>query len=286
MSRISYVNGAYLPHAEACVSIDDRGYVFADGVYEYFAFFNRRILDEERHLNRLERSLKAIEIAEPVSMRALSLIMRELLHRNPFTHGGLYLQISRGVARRDHPFPKQAKPSLILTVGPSKKPKPEQIEKGVGVCTAPDIRWARRDIKSISLLPNILARQLSASQGLRETWLIQNGVITEGSASNSYIVDKSGKVITHPANQWILGGITRDVVLELARANGIAVEERPFTLEEVRQASEAFLTSTSANVLPVTRVDDITIGNGKPGPVTQKLLTLVESHIEALQQAA
>lgn len=280
MARIAYVNGSYINHLEAAVHIEDRGYQFADGVYEYMAFYNRIILDVDLHLKRLERSLKELQIAAPMSMAALRIVIAELIARNGREDGGLYLQISRGVAKRDHVFPKHVEPSLVMTVCGAKTPKPQEMEKGVKVMTAPDIRWGRRDIKSISLLANILAKQEAAKQGLREVWLVEGkDYVSEGSASNVYIVTGKGVLVTHPANEHILGGVTRDVVLELARKSGISVEERPFSLREMSAAAEAFMTSTSINVLPVTQIDGKAVGDGSVGEVTRKLQQLYNAHI-------
>ena len=280
--RVSYVNGEYVQHYEAAVHIEDRGYQFSDGVYEYIAFYNRKLVDAELHLKRLERSLREVEIAMPMSILSMSVVIRELIARNNKNDGGLYIQISRGVAKRDHGFPKGVRPSLVMTVCGSKLPSEKQIKEGVSVITAPDIRWGRRDIKSISLLPNILAKQKAVEAGAREAWLVDGDIVSEGSASNSYIVSKAGQLITHPLNECILGGITREVVLKLACANSIPVAERVFTIAEVREAAEAFITSTSANVLPVVKIDGKTIGNGKPGPVSRRLNALYLDHIFTL----
>jgi D-alanine transaminase len=279
MARISYVNGQYLHHSESFVHIEDRGYQFSDGLYEYFAFYNRTLLDGDLHFKRLERSVKELEIAMPVSIAAMKILIRELIERNGREDGGLYLQITRGVAKRDHAFPKNTKPALVMTICAAKTPKESDVKNGVHVITAPDIRWARRDIKSVSLLGNVLAKQQAALVHAREAWLIDGGVITEGSASNSYIIDDKGTLITHPATHKILGGITRDVVITLARANNIAVSERSFTLDEAKNAREAFITSSSANVLPVVKIDDTTVGSGKVGSVTMQLQALYAEHI-------
>jgi len=279
MSRVSYVNGAYVHHCEAMVHIEDRGYQFSDGIYEYFAFYNRTLVDAGLHFKRLERSLAELQIALPMSTRAMAIVIRELIERNGREDGGVYLQISRGVARRDHAFPKQVKPSLVITVCGSKLPSEDQLKNGVKVITQPDIRWDRCDIKSLSLLGNILAKQTAAEVKAREAWLVDGKTVTEGSASNAYIVTKKGELITHPANHAILGGITRDVVLKLARKHKITVRERSFTLAEAKSAAEAFMTSTSANVLPVVMVDNQRIGSGKPGPITMQLQELYAKHI-------
>ena len=282
MARISYVNGEYLLHSEARVHIEDRGYQFADGIYEYCAFYNGTLLDADLHFKRLERSLHALEIPQPMSMAALSIVIRELIERNGKQDGGLYLQVTRGVARRDHPFPKHIKPVLSMTVCAAKSPKPQEVKNGVHAITYPDHRWYRRDIKSVSLLANIIAKNEAAKHAVREAWLLMDdGKFSEGSVSNVYIITAKGELQTHPADTHILGGVTRDVVLQLARANGIKVIEKPFSLADVKAAAEAFITSSSANVLPVVKLDDITIGSGKVGIVTQKLMTLYHAHIFA-----
>lgn len=279
MSRISYVNGRYLAHHESMVHVEDRGYQFADGIYEYIAFYNGIPLDIELHLDRLERSLFELDIHMPMSRGAMLIVMRELLLRNKKADGGIYMQITRGVAARDHGFPRGVRPALVMTVCGPKFAKAEFIENGVRVITQEDIRWGRRDIKSISLLANILAKQEAVRAQAREAWLLEGEVVTEGAASNAYIVDKDGVLVTHPATEKILGGITRDVVLHLAREAGIAVREEAFTISDVRGAAEAFLTSTSANVLPVVMVDDMRIGSGKVGAVTKQLQALYGEHI-------
>jgi D-alanine transaminase len=281
MARISYVNGRYVHHQEATVHVEDRGYQFSDGIYEYIAFYNRTLLDGDLHLARLERSLKELSIAMPVSRRAMELIIRELVERNGREHGGLYLQVTRGVARRDHPFPKQGvRPALVMTACSPKFPKPSEIKDGVKVITYPDQRWLRRDIKSVSLLANVLAKQEATKKQTREAWLLEDGdTVSEGAVSNAYIVTAQGELITHQTDEHILGGITRDVVLKLARKAGIRVSERPFSLSEAKKAAEAFLTSTSANVLPVAAIDDAPVGPGVPGKVTRKLQELYNAHI-------
>jgi len=277
---MSYVNGRYLHHAQAMVHMEDRGYQFSDGIYEVIAFYNRRLLDGALHAKRLWRSLRELQIAGPMSERALALVMQEVIARNDRTDGTLYMQISRGVARRDHPFPKSARPSVVMAVTGPKSPKEKEVREGVSVITAPEQRWARRDIKSVSLLPNVLAKQAATAAGAREAWLVdENGMISEGAVSNNAIVGAKQEIITHPANENIQGGITRDVVLTLARKAGMKVVERPFSLKEALGAKEAFLTSTTSNVLPVVRIDGKPVGNGRPGPVTQKLLGLYHEHI-------
>lgn len=280
MAKISYVNGRFVDHRKATVHVDDRGYLFSDGVYEVIAFYNRKLLDEALHLKRLQRSLKELEITAPMSISELKQIVRELLTRNSELHGSVYIQITRGVALRNHLFPQDARPSIMMTVNPPKFPKREEVQQGVKVVTMPDLRWGRRDIKSISLLPNVIAREQAHRAGAREAWLIgPDGYITEGSISNNFLVI-GGRIVTHPADHDILGGITRDVVLRLARKAGMKVEEKPFTLKQIAKAEEAFLTSTTSNVLPVVKVDGRNIGSGRPGEVTKQLLALYRRHIK------
>lgn len=280
MAKIDYVNGRYVHHRDAYVHREDRGYQFADGVYEVMAFYNRRFLDEELHLKRLERSLSELSIDMPMSWAAFSLIFRELLEKNTREHGTIYIQISRGVAQRDHSFPKNVKPSVVISITGPKLPRRQEVEQGVEVITAPDIRWERCDIKALSLLPNILAKQKAVESGVREAWLVRNGkVITEGSSTNSYIVNAKGDLVTHPLNNGILGGVTRDVLLSLARKNSIKVIERPFTINEVALAVEAILTSTTSNVLSVVKVNGRKVGTGVPGPITRRLQSLYAEHI-------
>ncbi|MFW0777133.1 MAG: D-amino-acid transaminase [Rickettsiales bacterium] len=280
MARIAYVNGQYVNQLEASVHIEDRGYQFSDGIYEYMAFYNRRLLDGDLHLQRMKRSLAALNIPQPMSAESMLVVINELIARNSREHGGLYIQITRGVARRDHPFPKDTKPSLVMTICAPKFAKPHEFAEGVKVITYPDRRWQRRDIKSVSLLANVLAKQEAVVNNVREAWLLRDGdTVSEASVSNAYIVDKDGTLITHPADEHILGGVTRDVVLRLARTSGVKVIERPFTMSEVKEAAEAFITSTSINILPVVKIDEHRVGAGKPGEVTLKLRQLYEEYI-------
>lgn len=279
MSRISYVNGRYVPHAQAMVSVEDRGYQFSDGVYEYLAFYNRTLLDEALHWRRLERSLKELSITPHVSINALSIIAQTLIEKNGREHGGLYLQITRGVAKRDHVFPRHTKSSLVMTVSAPKFPKPQEIKHGVKVITYADNRWARRDIKSVSLLANVLAKQEASHLHAREAWLVEGDFITEGAVSNAYIITKKNELITHPADKKILAGITREMVLQLAKKAEISVIQRPFSLAEAFSAAEAFITSTSANVLPVISIDGKKIGGGAVGLTTKKLQELYAEHV-------
>ena len=282
MARIAYVNGRWQPLAAPAVALEDRGYQFADGVYEAIKVIGGRARDLERHLDRLERSLREIAIAAPMSRAALRTVLAETLRRNRLSDALLYLQVSRGTAPRNHPFPRGARPSLAVTARRPHWPGAAEQEQGVWVLTTPDLRWGRCDIKSIGLLPNVLARQQAAAAGCREAWLVDNeGRVREGSASNAYIVDAAGTLITHPLGPEILGGITRQVVLELARSAQIRVEERAFSLTEARGAREAALSSTSSWLLPVVAIDGATVGDGRPGPVTRRLMELYAAHVAA-----
>jgi D-alanine transaminase len=283
VSRIAYVNGRYVPHSQASVSIEDRGYQFADGVYEVCEVRGGRLVDERRHMDRLVRSLAALRIAMPKPMAALGIILRETMQRNRVDNGIVYLQITRGAARRDHAFPPPGtRPSVVVTATRLDFDKAEAIAaEGIAVITLPDNRWERVDIKSIALLPNVLAKQAAREQGAREAWFVDGrGFVTEGSSSNAWIVTSAGKVVTRPADHSILKGITRTVVLEVMRAQGLELEERPFTVEEAYAAREAFLTSASQIVMPVVRIDGRPIGNGAPGLVATALRRDFHRHAE------
>ena len=272
MSRVAYVNGLYLPHRRAAVHIEDRGYQFADGVYEVIAVKNGSFVDDVPHLDRLDRSLRELEIAPPMSRAALRVVMAEMLRRNRIGDGILYIQMTRGVAARDHPFPADSDTSVVMTARIEPPQDPRLGENGVDVISIPDIRWKRCDIKSVSLLPNILGKQAAHRAGAFEAWQInEQGFVTEGTSTNAWIVDAEGRLCTPPIDQQILGGITRRRILKLAEREGIEFTERPFTLKEAQSAREAFITSATTLVLPVATIDDAVIGNGKPGTFTCKL---------------
>lgn len=281
MTRLCYVNGQYVPNAHAVVPMEDRGYHFADGVYEVIVFFGGKLLDEALHLERLKHSLSVLRMELPMSEGALKLVMRELIAKHPFRDGYIYVQITRGVAHRDHGFPKGVRPSVTMFVNREKKPSREQVERGVAVITVPDIRWGHCDAKTISLLPNVLARQQSIEVGARETWLVdKDGFITEGSHSNAYII-KGGVLITHPADTHILNGVRRINILRIARENGIPVEERAFHRDELAQAEGAFMSSATSNILPIVTVDGRAVGNAEPSELTRKLYALYQQHVTA-----
>jgi D-alanine transaminase len=284
MSRIAYVNGRYRPLAEAAVNVEDRGYQFSDGVYEVCEVRAGRLIDERRHMERLARSLSELRIAMPMSPAALSVVLRETVRRNRVRWGIVYLQITRGVARRDHAFPPAGTaPSVVVTARNLDLAQAERLAaEGVAVVTVPDNRWERVDIKSVSLLPNVLAKQTAREQGAREAWFVdREGRITEGSSSNAWIVTRDGKVVTRHADHAILSGITRAVVQDVLAAQGLKLEERPFTLEEAHAAREAFLTSASQIVLPVVKIDGRPVGNGAPGLVATALRRDFHRHAEA-----
>lgn len=274
MSRIAYVNGRYLPARDASVNVEDRGYQFADGVYEVCEVRGGKLVDAPRHLARLQRSLHELRIAEPMSMVAIEFIMRETARRNRVDYGLVYLQISRGVARRDHAFPQQAvRPSIVVTAkNLSFEKNQETAKKGIAVITTPENRWPRVDIKSVSLLPNVLAKQAAKDRGAYEAWFVdEKGFVTEGASSNAWIVTGDGRVVTRPADNHILSGITRAVLMNVLEALQLRLEERPFTVEEAYGAAEAFVTSASQIVMPAIRIDDRTIGDGTPGSVSRRL---------------
>jgi D-alanine transaminase len=268
MTRIAYVNGTYVPQREASVHIEDRGYQFADGVYEVIALQNGLLIDEERHLIRLERSLGELRIAPAMSRRALGLVMRELIARNNLESGSIYLQMTRAVAPRDHPFPANAKTQTVMTVK-RQKPLPKHLrDEGVRVITVPDIRWARCDIKSIGLLANVLAKQQAREAGAYEAWMVDSdGLVTEGSSTNAWIVSHAGELVTRHVSADILNGVTRLNVIDIARRLGSPLVERAFSVAEAKAAREAFITSTSIGVLPVSQIDDDSVANGKPGTI-------------------
>ena len=274
MSRIAYVNGRYVPHREASVHVEDRGYQFADGVYEVCEVRGGKLVDERRHMDRLERSLKELRIAMPMPRNALGLVLRETVSRNRVRDGIVYLQVTRGVARRDHAFPAAGTlPSVVVTAKNYDLEKNElAAADGVPVISVPDNRWERVDIKSVGLLPNVLAKQAAREAGAKEAWFVdQKGFVTEGSSTNAWIVTRDGAVVTRQADLGILRGITRTVVLEVIAEHGLKLEERPFTMEEAYAAREAFITSATQFVTPVVRIDGKPVGNGAPGLIASAL---------------
>jgi D-alanine transaminase len=283
MSRIAYVNGRYLPMRAAKVHVEDRGYQFGDGVYEVCEVRGGRLIDERRHLDRLKRSLAELRIRLPMSPAALGIVLREVIAKNRIGYGIVYLQVTRGVARRDHAFPApEVRPSVVVTARALDSARNEALAAaGIAVVSVPDNRWGRVDIKTIGLLPNVLARQAAIERGARDAWFVdKDGTVTEGASSNAWIVTQAGTIVTRPADDAILRGITRTVVLEAIKALGLALEERAFTLEEAYAAREAFVTAASQIVLPVVRIDGHPIGDGKPGPVATALRREFHRHAE------
>ena len=274
MSRIAYVNGRYVPHRDAAVHIEDRGYQFADGVYEVCEIWNGQVVDETRHLDRLERSLRELSIRMPISRAALKLVIREVVRRNRVRDGLVYLQATRGVAPRDHAFPaRPTAPALVMTAKSVPRAAGERLAtEGVAVITLPDNRWARVDIKSVGLLPNAIARQKAREAGAREAWFVdRDGYVTEGAATTAWIVTGEGMLVTRPNDTDILPGITRITASEVARRAGLRVEERKFTVAEAKAAREAFMTGASTVVMPIVRIDGEPIADGKPGRVATAL---------------
>jgi D-alanine transaminase len=283
MSRIAYVNGRYLAFAAAMIHVEDRGYQFGDGVYEVCEVRGGRLIDARRHLERLWRSLGELRIRAPMSAKALRFVLREVVARNRIGYGVVYCQVTRGVARRDHAFPSpEPSPSLVVTARGLNRTRNEALAaKGIAVISVPDDRWGRVDIKTIGLLPNVLARQKAIEAGARDAWFVdKDGTVTEAASANAWIVTQAGTLVTRPADRGILRGITRTVLLDVIKARGLTLEERPFTLAEAYSAREAFVTSATQVVMSVVRIDDRTVGDGKPGPIATALRRHFHDHAE------
>lgn len=282
MSRFAYVNGRFLPFADAGIGIEDRGLQFADSLYEVSAVFNGVMLDHDAHLARLARGRAALRLPEPMSDRALTHVMHEVLRRNRVRTGYLYLQLTRGVARRDHVFPAASTPpSLILTARSADlDAKAQAAQRGIAVVSQPDQRWARVSIKTTGLLPNVLAKQAAREAGAQEAWLVKpDGTVVEGGSTNAWMVDRTGTVLTHPEGDGMLSGVMRATLISVAKAAQIRVEERPFTLDQAKAGAEAFLTATSAPCTPIIRIDGAPVGDGRPGPVVRRLFGLMADEI-------
>lgn len=285
MSRIAYVNGRYVPHRHAQVHVEDRGFQFADAVYEVIAIRRGAFVDAERHLARLARSRAALKLAAPMSDAALTLVLRETARRNGVANGIVYVQISRGSAPRDFAFPARARPSLVVTARRQRIADPRLVERGIAVITVPDIRWRRPDIKSVSLLPNALAKQQAKEAGAYEAWQIDaEGNITEGTSSNAWIVTDKNEVVTRRADGAILNGVTRLGVFDILARDGLKLIERPFSLAEAKAAREAMLTSATNGVLPVVQIDGALVGEGSPGPVALKLAAAYRDFMDGTEQ--
>lgn len=273
MPRSVYVNGRYLPYAEAGVHVEDRGFQFADAVYEVCEVRSGRLVEETRHMTRLERSLAELEIREPMSRAALGHVLRETVRRNRVTDGIVYLQVTRGAAPRDFPFPADTTPTVVCVARAIDQAKlAAKAAHGIGVKTMPDIRWDRCDIKTVMLLPACLAKEAARREGAAEAWLVDaDGFVTEGASSNAWIVDTRGILVTRELGTNLLPGITRATVRDLLLREGLVFEERPFTPAEAKAAKEAFITSASGTVMPVVEIDGFKIGTGEPGPISRRL---------------
>jgi len=286
MSRFAYVNGRFVRHGEAAVHIEDRGYQLADGVYEVWAVFGGKLADAEGHFARLWRSLDELRIAHPMSEASLMIVLREAVRRNKVKEGLCYLQITRGVARRDHAFPNPAvTPSIVITAKSLDRAATEaKAIKGASVISVPENRWGRCDIKSIGLLPNALAKQAARERGAIEAWFVDDmGLVTEGASSNAWIIDSEGVLRTRDTNANILRGVTRSTLLEVIRETGLPFSEKPFTIAEAQVAREAFITGAGSLVTPITQVNGVKLGDGAPGPVA---IGLRRSYIERARQKA
>ena len=282
MSRIAYVDGVYRSHREAAVHVEDRGYQFADGVYEVIAVRGGKLIDEALHLARLRRSPGELRIEGALADTPLKVVLREVVRRNGIDNGIVYLQITRGAAPRDHAFPKAGRPIAVVTARRSRPANPQLGEKGVSVITIPDIRWQRCDIKSVALVANVLGKQQAREAGAYEAWQVDAlGRVTEGTSTNAWIVTADDEVVTRAADSAILNGVTRRVLIAIIRREGYDFVERPFTVAEAKYACEAFLTSTTVDLLPVVAIDGDPVGNGKPGPLSETLRAAYLAHLLA-----
>ena len=274
MSRIVYVNGEYLAEEGAKISVFDRGFLFADAVYEVSAVLKGKLVDNNAHLKRLARSLGELKMTPPATGEEIEAIQMELIRRNSIDEGVIYLQATRGAADRDFAFPKNATPSLVMFTQKKSLSQNPAADVGISVITVPDIRWKRRDIKTVGLLPASMAKQAALDAGANDAWFVEDGFVNEGSSNNAFIVTHDGKIVTRHLGTEILHGITRKSVMELAKRENLEIEERPFTPEEAAEAREAFSTSASAFVMPVVKIDGHVLGNGVPGPVSEKMRKL------------
>ncbi len=286
MSRIVFLNGSFLPIEEAKVPFMDRGFMFGDGVYEGVGMLDGRLVDNEAHLERLERSLAEIRIPNPYSRAEWTHLQEELARRNGMTEGFIYFQVTRGVAERDFFFPEDAKPTVAMFTQAKAIADAPAARTGIAVVTVPDLRWQRRDIKSINLLAQVLAKQAAKEAGAQEAWLVEDDFVTEGGSSSAFIVTKKGSIVVRPLSNAILPGITRKSLLRLSKEAGIVLEERRFTVEEAYDAAEAFLTSASNFVLPIVSIDGRPVADGKPGPITTRLRELYLAMASAPAMAA
>jgi D-alanine transaminase len=283
MSRIAYVNGQYVPHAHAGISIDDRGFLFADGVYEVCEIYRGKLVDETRHIDRLDRSLGELSMRWPLQRAALHMIIREVVRRNRVQDGMVYIEITRGAAKRDHVFPASAVPSTLVVTAKSmdRDVGNKAAQHGIKVITVPENRWPRVDIKSVSLLPNVLAREYAKGQGAKEAWFVDSaGFVTEGAATNAWIITRAGVLITRPADGGILSGITRKSLMDVCAKLGLTFEERAFSVAEAVEAKEAFITAATTLIMPVVQINSHVIGNGQAGEITLRLRAAFHDYVE------
>jgi D-alanine transaminase len=271
MSRIVYVNGEYVPEEEAKISIFDRAFLFADGIYEVTAVLDGKLVDYEPHMERLHRSLRELDMAQPISDAELKEMHLQLMTRNNITEGLIYMQITRGVAERDFSYPENAKQTVVAFTQLKELFDPPAAKTGIRIITIPDIRWLRRDIKTTGMLAQAMGKQAAKEAGVNDAWMVEDGHVTEGTSSTAFIVVDENRLITRPLSNAVLPGITRRMILKLAESGVITVEERMFTVDEAKSASEAFLTSASSFVMPIVEIDGAMVGGGQPGPVSRKL---------------
>jgi D-alanine transaminase len=283
MGRTVYVNGDYLAEEEAKISVFDRGFLFADGVYEVTAVLDGKMIDLPGHLTRLHRSLGELDMPPPATDAEIEAIHRELIARNGVQEGMVYLQVTRGAADRDFAYPAEPTPSLVMFTQARPLADTPAARKGIRVISVPDIRWARRDIKTVQLLAPSMCKMMARHAGADDAWMVEDGFVTEGTSNNAWIVTKAGTIVTRDLSHAILAGITRAALLTYAAEAQIHIEERPFTIAEAQDAAEAFITAAGAFVTPVVEIDGVRIGDGRPGPVTARLreLYLAESRRRA-----
>ncbi len=283
MSRIVYVNGEYLPEEQARISVFDRGFLFADGVYEVSSVLRGKLIDNQGHLVRLHRSLGELDMAAPADDAEIESIQNALIEKNQVDEGLVYLQVTRGAADRDFAYPEGVGPSLVMFTQRKNVVGSPQASNGIAVVAVDDIRWRRRDIKTVGLLAPCMAKMQAKAAGADDAWMVEDGYVTEGSSNNAFIIDGEGALVTRQLGHEILAGITRKAVLKLADEEGIRVEQRPFTIEEACNASEAFITSATTFVMPVVSIDGRPIGDGRPGRLTRRLRELyVQTALESI----
>jgi D-alanine transaminase len=283
MSRIVYVNGEYLPEEQAKISVFDRGFLFADGVYEVSSVLQGQLIDNTGHLARLHRSLDELEMATPASDSEIETIQKTLIEKNQIDQGLVYLQVTRGAADRDFAYPKDTTPSLVMFTQKKNVLENPQAKTGMKVISVPDIRWQRRDIKTVGLLAPCMAKMQAKHAGADDAWMVEDGFVTEGSSNNAYIIDENGTLITRHLGHEILAGITRKAVLQLAQEQSIKIEERAFSMQEANTAREAFITSATTFVMPVTSIDGQPVGDGKPGDITLRLREIyIQTMLESI----